>query len=142
MGQSASISLMGHLACVQTYCVFLWHQDICFQNQQRAYLYVSLVEDTTILLTSKQTDLSSFLGDVLNLSFGTNVMRKKISKKHSSLLLNKKLVSSVVWLLLSKYRTISLLKEASFPWYSANRKKREVMVQPTSNCGTCSTKSI
>ena len=81
--------------------MFLWHQDVCFWNQQRAYLYVCLVQDTTILLTSKQTDLSSFLGDVLNLSFGKNVMRKKkISKKHLSLLLYKTLVSSVVWLLL------------------------------------------
>ena len=62
--------------------MFLWHQDVCFWNQQRAYLYVCLVQDTTILLTSKQTDLSSFLGDVLNLSFGKNVMRKKKSVRN------------------------------------------------------------
>lgn len=70
---------MGHLAYMQTYCVLLWQQDVCFWNQQRTYLYVCSLDYNTSLLTSKETDLSSFLGDVLNLSFGTNVMRKKKS---------------------------------------------------------------
>ena len=41
--------------------------------------FVFRINREFIYFTSKQTGLSSFLGDVLNLSFGTNVTRKKKS---------------------------------------------------------------